>query len=169
MKIDMDGIEVENNYTGLLFKSETPLYILANRDNFDFVYSQEFDNHYLNNPNIDVFSRQEDGICVISTIEIIDSKFFTNISLLLDVELDSYTVINLFKTCVECITNVSSDVGAVNDDELYDDFGNYYNTIFVASRGKLERRLAFDISLYYQVKELVDDVLYQSFSHIGYK
>ena len=166
MEINLDGISVEKYFTGLLFKSKTPLFILANRDDYDFVYSNEFDNHYLNNQNIDVFSLEEDGIYVASSVEIIDGKYFTNVSVILDVKLDTFTITNIFKTCVEAISYVSWTKEAFNDDQLYNDVGNYYNTIFVACRGRLEKTLAFDISLYYQLKELLNDALTKSFDYL---
>lgn len=168
MNINIEGITVSPCNNGILIKSDTPLYMLANRDNFDFQYKTEFDNHYYNEVGLKRILVEKDGISVISTVEFFENKFFTNISLLLDVELDNITILNIYRTVTETISTVSYQVGAINKDELSNKLGNYYNMIYVACMGKSEKIISFDISLYYEVKELVNQALTKSFNILGY-
>ena len=46
MDIELDGIISYEEGNGLIFESEEPLYILANRENYDFKYSNKINNHY---------------------------------------------------------------------------------------------------------------------------
>lgn len=168
MNISLEGITVSDKGNGILIKSETPMYILANRDDFDFKYIGEFDNHYYNEQGLKRILVERNGISIISTVEFFENKFFTNISIILDVELDNITLLNIYRTVTETISTVSWQVGAVNRDELSNKLGNYYNMIYVACRGQSEKIIAFDISLYYEVKELVEEALTESFEDLGY-
>ena len=166
--MNIEGIRISEYNNGILIKSETPLYMLANRDNFDFQYIDEFDNHYYNEPGLERVLVESNGISVISTIEFFENKYFTNISLLLDVELDNITILNIYRTVTECISTVSWQVGAINQDTLSNKLGNYYNMIYVACMGKSDKIISFDISLFYEVKELVNQALTKSFNNLGY-
>lgn len=168
MDVNIEGITVSKHDNGILIKSETPLYMLANRDNFDFQYISEFDNHYYNELGLKRVLVERNGISVISTVEFFENKFFTNISLLLDVELDNITLLNIYRTVTETISTVSWQVGAISNDELSNKLGNYYNMIYVACMGKSDKIISFDISLYYEVKELVEKALTNSFNYLGY-
>ncbi|MBE6485397.1 MAG: hypothetical protein E7Z85_00965 [Methanosphaera stadtmanae] len=168
MKVNMDGVTVSKKGNGIIFKSENPFYILANRDYFDFKYINEFDNHYYNQPNLERILVEKDGISIISTVEFFEKKFFTNITVLLDVDLDNVTLLNIYRTVIETISTVSWQVNAINKDELSNKLGNYYNMIYIACTGKSEKIISFDISLFYEVKELVEDALTKSFNNLGY-
>lgn len=169
MQLKMEGVNLEKQANGLLIKSEKPLYIFANRENYDFQFNTEFDNHYLNQKGIDTVILEEDGITVISTVEIINNKFFTNLSLLFDIDLDNLTMINLFKIAVESICSTSWDANALNKNELDNYVGNYYNTIFVACRDKSKKSLPFDVSLYFQVKDLIYRAITKNLYQLGYQ
>ena len=153
---------------GIIIKSENPFYVLANRDNFDFQYINEFDNHYYNQPNLERILVERDGISIITTVEFFEKKFFTNISVLLDVELDNITLLNIYRTVIETISTVSWQVNAINKDDLSNKLGNYYNMIYIACTGKSEKIISFDISLFYEIKELVEEALTKSFKNLGY-
>ena len=98
MDIELDGIISYEEGNGLIFESEEPLYILANRENYDFKYSNKINNHYYNNPLLDRILVERNGIAVVSTVEEIQGKFFTNITVLIDTSLDNLTLMNLFRT-----------------------------------------------------------------------
>lgn len=164
----MDGVNISKRGNGIIIQSQSPFYVLANRDNFDFRYISEFDNHYYNLENLERILVEKDGISVITTVEFFENKFFTNITILLDVELDNITLLNIYRTAVETISTVSWQVNAINRDELSNKLGNYYNMIYVACRGESEKIIAFDISLFYEVKELLEEALTKSFEKIGY-
>ena len=168
MDIELDGIISYEEGNGLIFESEEPLYILANRENYDFKYSNKINNHYYNNPLLDRILVERNGIAVVSTVEEIQGKFFTNITVLIDTSLDNLTLMNLFRTVSETISTNSWDVNALNKNRLDNQLGNFYNTIFIACRKKSEVSLPFDISLFYEVKEIVDEALRQSFKVLGY-
>lgn len=168
MDIELDGIISYEEGNGLIFESEEPLYILANRENYDFKYSNKINNHYYNNPLLDRILVERNGIAVVSTVEEIQGKFFTNITVLIDTSLDNLTLMNLFRTVSETISTTSWDVNALNKNRLDNQLGNFYNTIFIACRKKSEVSLPFDISLFYEVKEIVDEALRQSFKFLGY-
>lgn len=168
MDIELDGIISYEEGNGLIFESEEPLYILANRENYDFKYSNKINNHYYNNPRLDRILVERNGIAVVSTVEEIQGKFFTNITVLIDTSLDNLTLMNLFRTVSETISTTSWDVNALNKNRLDNQLGNFYNTIFIACRKKSEVSLPFDISLFYEVKEIVDEALRQSFKVLGY-
>lgn len=168
MDIELDGISSYEEGNGLIFESEEPLYILANRENYDFKYSNKINNHYYNNPRLDRILVERNGIAVVSTVEEIQGKFFTNITVLIDTSLDNLTLMNLFRTVSETISTTSWDVNALNKNRLDNQLGNFYNTIFIACRKKSEVSLPFDISLFYEVKEIVDEALRQSFKVLGY-
>ncbi len=168
MDIELDGIISYEEGNGLIFESEEPLYILANRENYDFKYSNKINNHYYNNPLLDRILVERNGIAVVSTVEEIQGKFFTNITVLIDTSLDNLTLMNLFRTVSETISTTSWDVNALNKNRLDNQLGNFYNTIFIACRKKSEVSLPFDISLFYEVKEIVDEALRQSFKVLGY-
>ena len=40
--------------------------------------------------------------------------------------------------------------------------------IYIACKGKSDKIISFDISLFYEVKELVGEALTKSFSNLGY-
>lgn len=164
----MDGVTISKRANGIVFKSENPFYILANRDNFDFQYINEFDNHYYNQPNLERFLVERDGISIITTVEFFENKFFTNITVLLDANLDNITLLNIYRTVIETISTVSWQVNAINKDDLSNKLGNYYNMIYIACTGKSEKIISFDISLFYEIKELVEEALTKSFSNLGY-
>ena len=168
MDIELDGIISYEEGNGLIFESEEPLYILANRENYDFKYSNKINNHYYNNPLLDRILVERNGIAVVSTVEEIQGKFFTNITVLIDTSLDNLTLMNLFRTVSETISTTSWDVNALNKNRLDNQLGNFYNTIFIACRKKSEVSLPFDISLFYEVKEIIDEALRQSFKVLGY-
>ncbi len=168
MNIEMEGISVSPKNNGIYIESENPLYILANREGYDFKYASGFDNHYFNSLNLERIKVERNGICVISSVEYIQDKFFTNISLILDVELDNLTMMNIYNTVIETIATTSWDTDAINKDKLSNSLGNYYNTIFVACKGKSDVKLPFDISLFYEVKEIVDEALRKSLDLLGY-
>ena len=168
MDIELDGLISYEEGNGLIFESEEPLYILANRENYDFKYSNKINNHYYNNPLLDRILVERNGIAVVSTVEEIQGKFFTNITVLIDTSLDNLTLMNLFRTVSETISTTSWDVNALNKNRLDNQLGNFYNTIFIACRKKSEVSLPFDISLFYEVKEIVDEALRQSFKVLGY-
>ena len=164
----MDGVNISKRGNGILIQSQSPFYVLANRDNFDFQYISEFDNHYYNLENLERILVEKDGISVITTVEYFENKFFTNITILLDVKLDNITLLNIYRTAIETIATVSWQVKAINKDELSNKLGNYYNMIYIACRGESEKIIAFDISLFYEVKELLEEALTISFEKIGY-
>ncbi|WP_455645075.1 phosphatidylglycerophosphatase A [Methanosphaera sp.] len=168
MEINMNGIKTYEENNGLIIESEKPLYILANRENYDFKYATKFDNHYYNTPDLERILVQRNGISVISSVEKIQNKFFTNVSVLLDVELDNLTLMNIFRTVTETISTTSWDTDAIGKDKLDNELGNFYNTIFIACTAKSEVQLPFDISLFYEVKELVDEALRKSLNALGY-
>ncbi len=168
MNIEMENITAYNKENGLVIESQEPMYILANRKGYDFTYANSFDSHYFNNPDLERVVIHEDGITVISTSEILNGKFFTNISVLLDTDLDNITMMNIYRTVVETISSTSWDVDARNDDKLDNATGNYYNIVFIACRSKSDVSLSFDISLFYEVKDLVDKALRKSFDMLGY-
>lgn len=164
----MEGITTYEEGTGLIIQSDKPLYIFANRDGYDFKYNDKINNHYFNNPQLSRFIVQRNGISVISTVEEIQNKFFTNITVLLNVNLDNVSLINLFRTVTETISTTSWAVGAINKNKLDNQLGNFYNTIFIACKDKAKKPIPFDISLYYEVKEITDEALRESFKLIGY-
>lgn len=164
----MDGVSISENGNGLLIKSENPFYILANRDNCDFKYITEFDNHYYNEPGLKRVLIEQNGITIITTIEYFEKKFFTNVSILLDVELDNITLLNIYRIVIETISTISWQVNAINKDQLSNKLGNYYNMVYVACTGKSEKTIAFDISLFYEVKEILSNALLESFKDLGY-
>lgn len=168
LDVNMDGVTICKKDNEIIIQSQSPFYVLANRDNFDFQYITEFDNHYYNNENLERILVEKDGISVITTVEYFEKKFFTNITVLLDVELDNITLLNIYRTAVETISTVSWQVNAINRDELSNKLGNYYNMIYIACRGESEKLIAFDISLFYEVKELLEEALTTSFEKIGY-
>ncbi len=168
MKVDAEGITITRRNTGIVFQSEIPMYVLANRNGFIFQHVREFDNHYLNNPTLERFLVERNGITVVSTVEYFVDKFFTNISVILDVELDNNTLMNVYRTVVESISSTLYEVNAINKDDLANKLGNHYNMIFVACKGKYDKKIAFDLSLLYEVKELVDESLKKSLKAIGY-
>ncbi len=168
LKVNMDGVTISKKDNGILIQSQSPFYVLANRDYFDFQYITEFDNHYYNNECLERILVEKDGISVITTVEYFENKFFTNVTILLDVELDNITLLNIYRTAIETISTVSWQVDAINKDELSNKLGNYYNMIYVACRGKSEKLIAFDISLFYEVKELLEEALLKSFEKISY-
>lgn len=168
MDVNMDGVRISKKGNGILIQSQTPFYVLANRDYFDFQYITEFDNHYYNNENLERILVERNGISVITTVEYFENKFFTNITILLDVKLDNITLLNIYRTAVETISTVSWQVNAINRDDLSNKLGNYYNMIYVACRGESEKLIAFDISLFYEVKELLEEALTSSFEKLGY-
>lgn len=168
MDVNMDGVSISKKGNGILIQSQTPFYVLANRDYFDFQYITEFDNHYYNNENLERILVERNGISVITTVEYFENKFFTNITILLDVKLDNITLLNIYRTAVETISTVSWQVNAINRDDLSNKLGNYYNMIYVACRGESEKLIAFDISLFYEVKELLEEALTSSFEKLGY-
>ncbi len=153
---------------GLIIESKTPMYVLSNREGYDFKYAGSFDSHYLNNPDLERVLVEKDGISVISTTELLNGKFFTNISVLFDTELDNITMMNIYRTVVETISSTSWDVDAKNDDDLDNYTGNFYNIVFIACKSKSDVALSFDISLFYEVKELVEKALRKSFDMLGY-
>ena len=164
----MDGVTISKRGNGIIIKSNKPLYVLANRDNFDFQYIDEFDNHYYNQPNLERILVERNGISIISTVEFFENKFFTNITVLLDVQLDNITLLNIYRTVTETISTISWQVNAINRDDLSNNLGNYYNMIYIACKGKSDKIISFDISLFYEVKELVGEALTKSFSNLGY-
>lgn len=168
MEINFKGLTVTPVGNGILFKSDTPFYILANRDNFDFCYIKEFDNHYANLPNMERILVEDHGISVVTTVEYFEKKYFTNVSVFLDAELDNITLLNVYRTITESIATVAYEHDAINKDELSNKLGNYYNMIYVVCRKKSEKIIAFDISLFYEVKELVSKALEQSFNLTKY-
>lgn len=168
LDVNMDGVSISKKGNGILIQSQTPFYVLANRDYFDFQYVTEFDNHYYNNENLERILVERNGISVITTVEYFENKFFTNITILLDVKLDNITLLNIYRTAVETISTVSWQVNAINRDDLSNKLGNYYNMIYVACRGESEKLIAFDISLFYEVKELLEEALTSSFEKLGY-
>lgn len=168
LDVNMDGVSISKKGNGILIQSQTPFYVLANRDYFDFQYITEFDNHYYNNENLERILVERNGISVITTVEYFENKFFTNITILLDVKLDNITLLNIYRTAVETISTVSWQVNAINRDDLSNKLGNYYNMIYVACRGESEKLIAFDISLFYEVKELLEEALTSSFEKLGY-
>lgn len=168
LDVNMDGVRISKKGNGILIQSQTPFYVLANRDYFDFQYVTEFDNHYYNNENLERILVERNGISVITTVEYFENKFFTNITILLDVKLDNITLLNIYRTAVETISTVSWQVNAINRDDLSNKLGNYYNMIYVACRGESEKLIAFDISLFYEVKELLEEALTSSFEKLGY-
>lgn len=168
LDVNMDGVRISKKGNGILIQSQTPFYVLANRDYFDFQYITEFDNHYYNNENLERILVERNGISVITTVEYFENKFFTNITILLDVKLDNITLLNIYRTAVETISTVSWQVNAINRDDLSNKLGNYYNMIYVACRGESEKLIAFDISLFYEVKELLEEALTSSFEKLGY-
>lgn len=166
MKINFEGLTVSPISNGILFKSETPFYILANRDGFDFCYVKEFDNHYANHLNLERILVEAHGISVVTTVEYFENKYFTNVSIFLDVNLDNITILNIYRVITESISTVAYECGAVNNDELSNKLGNYYNMVYVACRKESEKPIAFDISLFYEVKDLVSEALRKSFNLI---
>jgi hypothetical protein len=169
LEIKLDGVNVFKRNNCLIIKSDTPLYILANRNGFDFKYVSEFDSHYYNEPSLQRFIVERHGIAVISTVEFFEKKYFTNISLILDVKLDNNTLLMLYKTVIETISTVSWKMNALNKDELSNKLGNYYNMVYVACRGESEKSISFDISLFYEVKELTEEALIKSFKSLENK
>ncbi|RAP51506.1 MAG: hypothetical protein BZ138_05095 [Methanosphaera sp. rholeuAM270] len=166
MKISIDGVRADFINNGIMFEFETPFYVLANRDGFDFKYLKKFDNHYANKANLERVLVQENGISVVSTVEFFEDKYFTNISIFLDANLDNITLLNIFRVVTESISTVAYQKGAFNRDELSNQLGNYYNMVYVSCRDKSEKIISFDISLYYEVKELVSKALEKSFDYI---
>ena len=164
----MEGVSISKRGNGIVIKSENPFYVLANRANFDFQYINEFDNHYYNQPNLERILVERDGISIITTVEFFENKFFTNVSVLLDVKLDNITLLNIYRTVIETISTVSWQVNAINKDDLSNKLGNYYNMIYIACTGKSEKIISFDISLFYEIKELVGEALTKSFKNLGY-
>ncbi|MDD6286278.1 hypothetical protein [Candidatus Methanosphaera massiliense] len=167
MELEMNGVIAYEKYNGLVIESEEPLYVLANRKGYDFKYATKFDNHYYNNPSLKRFKIEKDGILVISTVEYLEKKYFTNISLILDVKLDNLTMINLYRTVVESIASTSWMANAINKDKLDNKVGNFYNIIFIACRSEADVNISFDISLFYEVKELVNEALEKSFDNLN--
>ncbi len=168
MDVDIEGITISKRGNGIVFQSKNPIYVLANRDHFDFQYITEFDNHYYNKPNLERILVENHGISVISTVEYFEKKFFTNLTIFLDVELDNITLLNIYKIAIETISTISWQVKAVNKDDLSNKLGNYYNMVYVVCKGKSEKIISFDISLFYEVKELVGEALTKSFNNLGY-
>lgn len=168
LDVNMDGVTISKKGNGILIQSQSPFYVLANRDYFDFQYITEFDNHYYNNEGLERILVEKDGITVITTVEYFENKFFTNVTILLDVKLDNITILNIYRTAVETISTISWQVNAINKDELSNKLGNFYNMIYVACRGKSEKLIAFDISLFYEVRELLEEALLESFEKIGH-
>lgn len=168
MDIEMEGVTAYEEGNGLIFQSENPLYILANRENYDFKYETRINNHYYNNPALERVLVERNGIAVVTTVEEIQGKFFTNITVLIDTALDNLTLMNLFRTVVETISTTSWDVDALNKNRLDNELGNFYNTIFIACRRKSDVALPFDISLFYEVKEIAEEALRESFKALGY-
>lgn len=166
MKIKYEGITVKTANNGIIFESKNPFYVLANRDGFDFQYINKFDNHYANKDNLERIVVEEHGISVVSTVEFFEKKYFTNISIFLDVKLDNITMLNIFRVVTETISTVAYTKNALNTDELSNKLGNYYNMVYVVCKSKSEKIISFDISLYYEVKELVSQALEQSFNLI---
>ena len=95
-------------------------------------------------------------------------EFQVNITVLLDVQLDNITLLNIYRTVTETISTISWQVNAINRDDLSNKLGNYYNMIYIACKGKSDKIISFDISLFYEVKELVGEALTKSFSNLGY-
>ena len=122
----MDGVTISKRDNGIIIKSNKPLYVLANRDNFDFQYIDEFDNHYYNQPNLERILVERNGISIISTVEFFENKFFTNITVLLDVQLDNITLLNIYRTVTETISTISWQVNAINRDDLSNKLGNMH-------------------------------------------
>ncbi|MCD7781690.1 MAG: phosphatidylglycerophosphatase A [Methanosphaera sp.] len=168
MDLNMEGITAYTKVNGLIVESEEPLYILSNRSGYDFKYSRGFDSHYLNDDTLERVVISEDGITVISSVEYLSDKFFTNISILFDTELDNISLLNIYRTVTESITSTSWNNDAINKDELDNMVGNYYNTIFIACRSKADHEIPFDITLYYQTKELVNKAITKSLDMLGY-
>lgn len=166
VEISFEGLTVSPISNGILFESETPFYVLANRDGFDFRYIKKFDNHYANHPNLERILVEDHGISVVTTVEYFENKYFTNVSIFLDVNLDNITILNIYRIITESISTVAYENEAINDDELSNKLGNYYNMIYVVCRKKSEKTIAFDISLYYEVKDLISKALTQSFHKI---
>ncbi len=168
MQINKPEVKITEKNNGLVFNSKKPLYVLANRSGFDFKNVTEFDNHYLNNSELEPVIKSANGITVVATVELIKDKFYTNVSMFFDAELDNISIINLYRTIIETISTSSWDVDAINKDELDNELGNFYNTIFIACTGKSEKELPFDISLFYDAKDLLDKTLREALDKLGY-
>ena len=69
---------------------------------------------------------------------------------------------------MKTISTVSWQVEAINQDDLSNKLGNYYNMVYIACEDKSDKIISFDISLFYEVKELVSEALYKSFKNLGY-
>lgn len=168
MNTSIEGVNITEKGNGLLFQFDKPCYVLANRDNFDFQHLNEFDNHYYNEEGLERILVEKNGICAVTTVEYFEKKFFTNITLILDVKLDNITLLNIYRTVIETISTVSWQVGAINHDDLSNKLGNYYNMVYIACEDKSDKIISFDISLFYEVKELVSEALNKSFKNLGY-
>ena len=167
MNIDIEGITICKINNGILIKSEKPLYALANRKRFDFQFIKEFDTHYSNTPNLKRVLVKRNGIDVITSVEFFEKKYFSTISILIDASLDNLTLLNIFRVTTESISTVMWENNAINEDDLSNKLGNYYNIVFVACTSKSDKEVPFDVSLYYEVKELVDEALKKSLEHIN--
>lgn len=169
MEINIGSIKTKTEDNGLkIYTQEEPMYILGNIHNYDFKEQTSFNNHYSNNPNFKIEKVERHGICALTSAEYFNNKFFINITLLIDAKLDNITMLYLYNTVFQTISTTSWDVDAIGSDKLDNELGNFYNIIYVACTGKSERYLPFDISLFYEAKEIVDESLRKSFKNIGY-
>lgn len=168
MKIKIDGINISKIENGIQITSEEDMYILGNIHGYDFRNKKSFNNHYSNNPELKRVIVQRHGISVISTIEKFKDKFFTNISVLLDVKLDNITMLYIYNTIHQTISTTLYKNNAISKDKLDNELGNFYNVVYIACRGKADKYLPYDISLFYEVKEILDEALNKSLKYINY-
>lgn len=162
MDVKMDNLEIFEENDGLTINCEEPLYIFANIKGYDFKFNRQFTSHFLNNTQNKRFIVEREDILVVSSVEFFDKRYFTNVSLIINTDLDNIALINIYKTVVETISTTLYENNLSNLDLLTNKLGNYYNVIFVASTGKSEIDVPFDLSLYYEVKEVVEEALNKS-------
>lgn len=168
MKIDIEGISTSKIDNGIKIESDEDMYILGNIHGYDFQNKKSFNNHYSNNPELKRVVIQRHGISVISSIEKFKDKFFTNISVLIDEKLDNITMLFIYNTIHQTISTTLWKNNAIAKDKLDNELGNFYNVVYIACRGKSEKYLPYDISLFYEVKEILDEALNESLQNLNY-
>ena len=167
--IDIEGIKVSQADNGLKIEScSDPFYIFGNITGYDFKSNHSFYNHYLNDPINKQVKVERNGIAVIASVEYFNEKFFVNISAILDTKLDNMALLYAYNAILQTISTTQWDENAIATSKIDNELGNFYNIVFVACRGEPEKVIPFDISLFYELKEITQEAISLSLKQIGY-
>lgn len=167
--IDIEDVCISQADNGLKIESSAdPFYIFGNITGYDFKSHKSFYNHYLNDPTNKQVKVERNGIAVIASVEYFNEKFFVNISAILDTKLDNMALLYAYNAVLQTISTAQWDENAIATSKIDNELGNFYNIVFVACRGEPEKVIPFDISLFYELKEITQEAVSLSLKQIGY-